>query len=51
MFKITQSTVHHFTLAELLLMAAMNQLEAERKAGSAARGRCEGINLGVGDGR
>jgi hypothetical protein len=51
MFKITRNTVHHFTLAELLLMAAMNQLEAERKVGSAARSRCEGINLGVGDGR
>ena len=33
MFKITQNTVRCFTLAEILLMAAMNQLEAKRKAG------------------
>jgi hypothetical protein len=32
MFKITQNTVSGFTLAEVLLMAAMNQLEAKRKA-------------------
>ena len=32
MFKITQNTVRGFTLAEVLLMAAMNQLEAKRKA-------------------
>ena len=32
MFKITQNTLRNFTLAEVLLMAAMNQLEAERKA-------------------
>lgn len=44
MFKITQNTVHYFTLAELLLMAAMNQLEAERKVDSAARSRCEGTS-------
>jgi hypothetical protein len=32
MFKITQNTQRSFTLAEVLLMAAMNQLEATRKA-------------------
>jgi len=31
MFKITQNTLRDFTLAEVLLMAAMNQLEARRK--------------------
>jgi len=33
MFKITQNTLRGFTLAEVLLMAAMNQLEAKRKFG------------------
>lgn len=32
MFKITQNTLRDFTLAEVLLMAAMNQLEANRQA-------------------
>ena len=32
MFKITQNTLRGFTLAEVLLMAAMNQLEAKNKA-------------------
>lgn len=32
MFKITQNTLRGFTFAEVLLMAAMNQLEAKRKA-------------------
>ena len=32
MFKITQNTIHDFTLAEILLMAAMNEIEAKRKA-------------------
>ena len=32
MFKITENTFRDFTLAEVLLMAAMNQLEAKRKA-------------------
>ncbi len=31
MFKITQNTVHDFTLAEILLMAAMNEIEVRRK--------------------
>lgn len=34
MFKITQNTFRDFTLAEVLLMAAMNQLEAKRKVGA-----------------
>ena len=32
MFRITQNTLRGFTLAEVLLMAAMNQLEAKRRA-------------------
>ncbi len=32
MFKITQNTINGFTLAEILLMAAMNEIEAKRKA-------------------
>jgi hypothetical protein len=32
MFKITQKTINGFTLAEVLLMAAMNEIEAKRKA-------------------
>jgi len=32
MFKIKQNTLRGFTLAEVLLMAAMNQLEAKSKA-------------------
>jgi len=31
MFKITQTTLRYFTLAEILLMAAANQREAGRK--------------------
>jgi len=34
MFKITQNSLRKFTLAEVLLMAAINQLEAKRKAGA-----------------
>lgn len=30
MFKITQNTLHYFTLTEVLLMAAINQVEAKR---------------------
>ena len=37
MFKITQSTLRDFTLTEVLLMAAMNQLEAKRNVGGNAR--------------
>ncbi len=31
MFKITQNTIKSFTLAEILIMAAMNEIEAKRK--------------------
>jgi hypothetical protein len=37
MFRITQKTLRDFTLAEVLLMAAMNQLEAKRKGGGSER--------------
>lgn len=37
MFKITQNTVHHFSLAEILLMAAMNEIEAGRNASAQQR--------------
>jgi hypothetical protein len=40
MFKITHKTVHEFSLAEILLMAAMNQVEAKRKIAGNERGRC-----------
>jgi hypothetical protein len=30
-FKITRNTLRGFTLSEVLLMAAMNQLEAKRR--------------------
>jgi hypothetical protein len=33
MFKITQNTFRDFALSEVLLMAAINQLEAKRKVG------------------
>ncbi len=39
MFKITQNTLRDFTLAEVLLMAAMNQLEAKRKVAANERSR------------
>ena len=31
MFKITRNTIHRFSLAELLLMMAMNEIEAKRR--------------------
>jgi hypothetical protein len=34
MFKITQNTTKGFTLAEILLMAAMNEIEAKRRTSS-----------------
>ena len=34
MFKITQNTFRDFTLAEVLLMVAINQLEAKRRVGA-----------------
>ena len=36
MFKITPSPINGFTLAEILLMAAMNEIEAKRKASATA---------------
>ena len=36
MFKITQNTIKAFTLAEILLMAAMNEIEAKRRTSSTA---------------
>jgi len=39
MFKITQNTLRGFTLADVLLMAAMNQLEAKCKAFGNERGQ------------
>jgi hypothetical protein len=33
MFKITNNTVHRFSLSEILLMLAINQVEAKRKVG------------------
>ncbi len=33
MFKITHITVRRFSFAEILLMLAMNQVEAKRKVG------------------
>jgi hypothetical protein len=43
MFKITQNTTHHFSLAEILLMAAMNENETKRKA-SVKLGNSAGIS-------
>jgi hypothetical protein len=31
MFKITQNTAHYFSLGEILLMVALNQVEAKAK--------------------
>jgi hypothetical protein len=33
MFRITHITTQRFSLAEMLLMTAMNQIEAKRKVG------------------
>jgi len=43
MFKITHNTIHSFSLAEILLMVAMNQIEAKRKD-PATRSRSEGFS-------
>jgi hypothetical protein len=43
MFKITQNTVYRFSLGEILIMAAMNEIEAHRKP-SAATSRPEGTS-------
>jgi len=37
MFKISQNTIHRFSLAEILLMAAMNKIEARRRAAATGR--------------
>ena len=37
MFKITLNTLRDFTFAEVLLMAAMNQLEAKRRVDAVER--------------
>jgi hypothetical protein len=34
MFKVTQNTTNRFTLEEILLMMAINEMEAKRKAPS-----------------
>jgi hypothetical protein len=36
MFRITQNTIHHCSLAEILLMAAMNENEMEAKRKTSA---------------
>jgi hypothetical protein len=41
MFRITQNTLRRFSLAELLLMAAINQVAASRRIDSAMRSRRE----------
>jgi len=33
MFKITHNTVHRFSFTEILLMVAINQIEAKRQVG------------------
>jgi hypothetical protein len=50
MFKITQNTIHRFSLAEILLMAAMNEVEAERRS-LAPLVRTYRDQIGVGDDR
>ena len=47
MFKITQNTLDYFTFAEVLLLAAMNQVEAKQKADSVAE-QVRKDQLGVG---
>jgi hypothetical protein len=43
MFKITHITIRRFSLAEILLMVAINQNEARRKD-SVAQSRSEGFS-------
>jgi hypothetical protein len=40
MFKITQNTTHQFTLAEILLMAAMNEIEVKQRAAGRTEQAC-----------
>jgi len=49
MFKITQNTFRYFTLAQVLLMAAINQIEDKRKVNWGVRKLAD--QLGVGHGR
>jgi len=44
MFKITQNTFRYFTFAEILLMAAINQVEAKQKFDSVVRNRYGRMN-------
>jgi len=44
MFKITHNALRYFSFAEVLLMAAINQVEAKRKFDSTARSGCQGIS-------
>ena len=37
MFKVTHNTARQFSLAEILLMVAMNQIEAKQKVSSSKR--------------
>lgn len=50
MFKITRDTINGFTLAEILLMAAMNEIEATRNT-SAKGSNPRQDQLGASDGR
>ena len=47
MFRITQDTPCRFTFAEVLLMAAMNQVEAKRNH-PAVRDSAKGLNISWG---
>jgi hypothetical protein len=38
MFKITHNSMQRFSLAEILIMAAMNKIEATQKSSSTTRG-------------
>jgi hypothetical protein len=40
MFKITQNTTHQFTLAEILLMVAMNEIEVKQRAAGRTEQAC-----------
>jgi hypothetical protein len=43
MFKITHNTIQSFSLEEILLMAAINRMEAKQKD-PATRSRSEGLS-------
>jgi hypothetical protein len=44
MFKIRHNALRYFTFAEVLLMVAINQVEAKRKSNPAERNRRQGID-------